>query len=52
MKDLSTDLPSCCHLHNGSRAIMSSGPQMGFCAYIVSVQIGVMNWEQSEHAWE
>lgn len=42
MKDLPscTDLPSCCHLHNGSRAIKSSPPGMGFCAYTALVQIG------------
>lgn len=39
MKELSTDLPSCCHLHEGSRAIKSSSPQMGFYAYIALVQI-------------
>lgn len=37
-KELSTDLPLCCHLHEGSRAIKSSPPQTGFYAYIAPVQ--------------
>lgn len=39
MKEPSTDLPSCCHFHEGSRAIKSSSPQRGLYAYITWVRI-------------
>lgn len=39
MKELSTDLPSCCYLHEGSGAIKSSLPQMGFYTYIALAQV-------------